>query len=81
MKTLRYANGEDVRLGDIIDVGEGNGPKVRVVIISYLRQAAEGFDLRDWPTLDGILAQDLKSGGLVELSEIDPNEDSLVQRA
>jgi hypothetical protein len=81
MNILRYPNGEDVRLGDIIDIGEGNGPRVRVVIISYLGQVAEGFDIHDWPTLDGILCQEVKSGGLLELSEIDPNEDSLVQRA
>jgi hypothetical protein len=81
MNILRYPNGEDVRLGDIIDIGEGNGPRVRVVIIKYLGQAAEGFDICDWPTLDGILCQEVKSGGLLELSEIDPNEDSLVQRA
>jgi hypothetical protein len=79
---MQYANGEEVRLGDIIDVGEGNGPRVRVVAIPRLSQAAEGFDVREWVTLgDGILAQDVKTGGLVALSEINPYEHLLVQRA
>lgn len=71
-----------MRLGDIIDVGEGNGPRVRVVVIPSLAQALEGFDVGDWASVgDGIVAQDVQTGGLIELSEIDPNEDSLVQRA
>ena len=82
MRAMQYANGEEVRLGDIIDVGEGNGPRLRVVVIPKLSQAAEGFDLREWATLGGgILGQDVKTGGLVVLSEIDSNEDLLVQRA
>ena len=82
MRAMQYANGEDVRLGDIIDLGEGNGPRVRVIVIPKLGQAAEGFDVREWATLGyGILTQDVNTGGLVKLLEIDPHEYLLVRRA
>jgi hypothetical protein len=82
MGALRYPAGEEVKLGDIVDVGAGHGPRLRVVVIPKMGLAAEGFDAREWQSLgDGILLQDVKTGGLVELSEFDPYEDSLVERA
>jgi hypothetical protein len=81
MSALKYANGEEVRLGDIVDVGEGHGPKCRVVAIGTLGQALEGFadDLR-WLGED-ILLIDVRTGARAVIDEIDPSEDILIERA
>ena len=80
--TLQYGNGEEVRLGDIVDIGHGNGPTLRVAVIPQLGLAAPGFDVHDWPTLaDGVLLQDVKTGGLVSYSEFYSDEPILIKRA
>jgi hypothetical protein len=44
---MKYFDGEEVRLGDIVDVGAGNGPEMRVVVI-VPDQAAEMFAAEQW---------------------------------
>lgn len=81
MRNVRYANGDEVKLGDIVDVGHGNGPQMRVVVIIPTGQAAEGFDASQWTYLKhGVVLQDTKIFGLLHLNELD-DEQLLVQRA
>jgi hypothetical protein len=82
--TPRYWSGEEVRLGDLVDIGEGNGPILRVVVIPQLGLAAAGFDVQDWKSSDtAVVFQDVKAGGLVALSHSDflPGEPELIKRA
>ena len=81
MSQVRYASGDEVRIGDIVDVGKGNGPRMRVVVIIPSNEAAEGFDAAEWAYLKrGIVLQDTKIFGLLHLDEFD-HEHILVQRA
>jgi hypothetical protein len=80
MSTLKYANGEEVRLGDIIDVGECHGPKCHVVAIGTFKRALQGF-ADDLSYLgEGILLTDVQTGARVELDDIEPSEHILVER-
>lgn len=66
-----YATGEPVRLGDVVDVGGGNGPCLRVVVVIPTLEAAEGFDSEEWSYLkQGVLLQDTKVFGLLHLEEL-----------
>ena len=57
MTPLRYASGEEVRLGDVVDVGKGHGPRMEVVVIISSLEAAEGFDPTAWAYLkNGIVS-------------------------
>jgi hypothetical protein len=81
MEAVRYANGDEVKIGDIVDVGEGHGTRMRVVVIISSGEADEGFDAKDWAYLKrGIVLQDAKVFGLLHLDELD-HEQVLVQRA
>ena len=81
MTRIRYANGDEVKLGDIVDVGQGHGPQMRVVVIIPSGQAADGFDASEWAYLKrGVVLQDTKVFGLLHLDELD-HEQVLVQRA
>lgn len=81
MAPICYHSGEDVRLGDVVDVGHGHGPRARVVIIIPTGQALEGFSAREWAYLGrGVVLQDEKVFGLVHLPELD-HEHLLVHRA
>lgn len=71
-----YASGELVHLGDLVDVGAGSGPRMRVVVIIPTSDVAEGFDASQWKYLErGVLLQDLKVFGLLHLEEL--NEECL----
>ena len=77
----RYHTGEEVRVGDIVDVGGGNGPKMRVVVVISSGEAAPGFDAREWAYLrEGVILQDSTVFGLLHLEDLD-HEHVLVQRA
>ena len=81
MSSPKYASGADVQLGDVVDIGAGNGPRMRVVVIIPTRQAAAGFNVAEWSYLThGVVLQDEKVFGLLHLSELD-DEQVLVQRA
>ena len=81
MTVVRYANGDQVRIGDIVDVNEGKGPWMRVVVIIPSSEAADGFDPAHWSYLKkGIVLQDTKVFGLLHLDELDHGQ-VLVQRA
>ena len=81
MSGLRYDSGDEVRIGDIVDVGGGSGPTMRVVVIIPSAEAAEGFDSVAWAYLGkGIMLQDTKVFGLLHLDELG-HEHLLVQRA
>lgn len=81
MSSLKYASGAEVQLGDVVDVGAGNGPRMRVVVIIPTHQAAAGFNAAEWSYLEhGIVLQDKKVFGLLHLGDLD-NEQVLVQRA
>jgi hypothetical protein len=81
MDTLHYASGERVRVGDIVDVGHGRGPRATVVVVIPTGEAAEGFTASEWAYLrDGVMLQDTVVFGLLHLSELD-HEHVLVQRA
>ncbi len=76
-----YASGDEVRIGDVVDVGAGNGPKMQVVVIIPTNEAAEGFTVADWAYLEkGIILQDTTHFGLLHLDELD-QEQVLVQRS
>ena len=80
MVPLRYASGDDVQLGDIVDVGEGQGPQMEVVVIIPSLEAVEGFDSAAWSYLkNGIVLRDTKIFGLLHLEELD-HEQILVRR-
>ena len=80
MTPLRYASGEEVRLGDVVDVGKGHGPRMEVVVIISSLEAAEGFDPTAWAYLkNGIVLRDTKVFGLLHLEELD-HEQILVRR-
>ena len=81
MATVRYATGDEVKIGDVVDVGQGKGPQMRVVVIIPTSQAAEGFEASQWAYLnEGVVLQDTKVFGLLHLKELD-HEHVLVQRA
>ena len=81
MLPLKYASGSEVRLADVVDVGAGNGPRMRVVVIIPTQQAAKGFIAQDWAYLgQGVVLQDDKVFGLLHLSELE-DEQILVERA
>lgn len=81
MKSLRYQDGQDVRLGDIVDVGGGNGPLCCVVVIIPSGDAAHGFNASEWAYLEhGVVFQDLKLFGLLHVDDLD-HEYQLKQRA
>ena len=81
MPTVTYQSGEEVRIGDIVDVGEGRGPKMRVVVIISSGEAADGFDAREWAYLGkGVVLQDAEVFGLLHLDELD-HEQVLIERA
>jgi len=66
-----YASGEPVHLGDVVDVGAGSGPQMRVVVIIPTSEAVEGFDAGEWKYLErGVLLQDTKVFGLLHLEEL-----------
>jgi hypothetical protein len=68
----RYATGEPVQLGDLVDVGRGNGPKMRVVVVIPMQEAAAGFDASEWEYLKrGVVLQDPQVFGLLHLEELD----------
>ena len=70
-----YTTGEAVHLGDVVDVGRGNGPRMRVVVVIPTLEAAPGFDADDWKYLKrGVILQDVEVFGLLHLEELD--EDS-----
>jgi len=80
MAQVHYANGDEVKIGDIVDVGHGNGPRMRVVVIIPAGEAAEGFSAAEWAHLKhGIVLQDTKVFGLLHLDELD-DEQVLIQR-
>ena len=71
-----YASGEPVSLGDVVDVGAGSGPQMRVVVIIPTSEAVEGFDAAEWKYLErGVLLQDTKVFGLLHLEQL--NEECL----
>ena len=81
MSVPKYASGAKVELGDVVDVGAGNGPRMRVVVVIPTRQAAAGFNAAEWSYLEhGVVLQDEKVFGLLHLSELG-DEHVLVQRA
>ena len=81
MLPLKYASGAEVHLGDVVDVGAGNGPRMRVVVILPTHEAADGFNAAEWLHLEhGILLQDVTVFGLLHLGVLD-NEQVLLQRA
>jgi hypothetical protein len=80
MVPLRYASGDEVRVGDIVDIGGGSGPTMRVVVIISPAEAADGFDAAEWAYLGkGVVLQDSKVFGLLHLEELD-QEHLLIQR-
>jgi hypothetical protein len=81
MTKVSYANGDEVRIGDVVDVGGGNGPRMRVVVIIPASEAAEGFNASDWAYLKrGIILEDTKVFGLLHVDELD-HELVFIQRA
>jgi hypothetical protein len=80
MEFFRYHDGQEVRLGDIVDVGGGNGPLARIVVIVPLSKAMPGFVAEEWAYLEqGIVLEDQQRFGLLHLPELD-EECVLVQR-
>ena len=82
MAELRYATGEEVRIGDIIRLDKGHGPQMRVVVIIPANEAAEGFNAEAWAYLaKGVMLQDTKVFGLLHLDELDKEQVVLMSRA
>lgn len=52
MNSLHYQDGQVVSLGDIVNVGGGNGPLCRVVVIIPTGEAVQGFNASDWAYLE-----------------------------
>jgi len=78
---MKYASGEEVRIGDIIDLRPGQGPRMRVVVIIPTNQAAEGFNASEWAYLKkGVMLQDTKLFGLLHLDALERDQ-VLVERA
>jgi hypothetical protein len=81
MSRPKYLSGAEARLGDIVDVGGGHGPRMRVVVIIPTHEAAPGFSAAEWAYLgEGIMLEDLRTSGLLHLDELD-DEQLLVERA
>jgi hypothetical protein len=81
MSRPKYSSGAEVRLGDVVDVGAGNGPRMRVVVIIPTHEAASGFDAAEWSYLGkGLMLQDQRAFGLLHLGELN-DEQLLVERA
>ena len=81
MSAMKYISGEEVRIGDVVDVGQGHGPQMRVVVIIPAAQAAAGFNASEWSYLqNGVVLQDTKLFGLLHLGELG-QEQILVGRA
>ena len=78
--SIYYTSGDEVRIGDIVDVGGGSGPRMRVVVIIPSGEAAQGFKAEEWAYLkSGAMLQDVKLFGLLHLDRLE-DEHVLVQR-
>lgn len=76
-----YISGEEVRLDDLIDLGGGNGPRGRVVVIIQIREAVDGFHASEWAHLKaGVVFEEKTMFGLLHAEKLD-GEFILVGRA
>lgn len=81
MSRPTYSSGEGAYVGDLVDVGRGNGPLLRVVVVIPTQEAVAGFDASEWAYLEnGVVLQDLKLLGLLHLATLDEDQ-ILVRRA
>lgn len=81
MSRPKYSSGAEVRLGDVVDIGAGNGPRMRVVVVIPTQEAASGFNVAEWSYLGkGVMLQDQTTFGLLHLGEM-VDEQLLVERA
>ena len=79
MNKLCYTTGEEVVIGDIVNIGSGNVMQVVVVISQEI--ALAGFNAHDWSYLiNGVILQDQKTGLLFHIDKID-EELALIKRA
>jgi hypothetical protein len=76
-----YFSGDEVRLDDVVDLGGGNGPKGRVVVIIPTGEAVDGFNGSDWAYLNaGVMFEEKTMFGLLHVEKLDA-EFILVARA
>ena len=80
MADQRYKSGEEIRLGDIVDIGQGNGPQGVVVVVIPSGPAAKGFTAEDWSYLESGFMLQAEGMGLVHYSQPD-DELIFVRRA
>jgi|CXWL01.1.fsa_nt_gi hypothetical protein len=65
-----YLTGESAKVGDLVDLCRGNGPRGEIVVLIPHGPAAVGFDFQDWSYLgSGVMIQ-TEEMGLV-FSELD----------
>ena len=80
MTAQRYMSGEEIRLGDFVDLGFGYGPQATVVVPIPSGPAAEGFKAEDWAYLESGFLLQAQEMGLVHYPEAD-DELLLIRRA
>ena len=80
MTAQRYKSGEEIQLGDVVDIGQGNGPQGVVVVVIPSGPVAKGFTAEDWSYLKSGLMLQADGMGLVHYAQ--PNDELiLVHRA
>ena len=80
MSSQFYMSGEEVRLGDLVEISHGNGPKATIVVLIPEGPAAAGFKAEEWSYLKSGFMLQAEGMGLVHYSEPD-NELLLIRRA
>ena len=72
MERPSYISGGEVRLNDVVDLGGGNGPNGRVVVIIPTGEAVDGFDASDWAYLKaGVMFEEKTMFGLLHVENLD----------
>lgn len=84
MTPLRYADGQDVRPGDLLGPGADiDGQTHRVVVVFDSREAVPGFDVDAWccDNRRGVLVEIVNSSGkhLVHYSVLDDDTELLAR--
>ncbi|MGH8030321.1 MAG: hypothetical protein ACREO3_10340 [Arenimonas sp.] len=65
---MLYADGQEVRLGDLVDMGDGKGATTQVVALVSTEESVEGMDAREWDYFhDGLVLRHIAGRHLIHL--------------
>jgi len=66
---MQYADGQEVRLGDLVDLSSGKGHTAQVLVLVCSGEAVAGIDAREWDYFhDGVLLDDFSGADRLHLT-------------